>query len=82
MAKKVEQPAADLLRVVPTTDWLINGGRDVHLTTALAIYEMWKNHQNGGPVRLAVIDDQGRDYITIVDQDTLPRLSITPPGRS
>jgi uncharacterized protein YgiM (DUF1202 family) len=82
MAKKVEQPAADLLRVVPTTDWLINGGRDVHLTTALAIYEMWKNHQNGGPVRLAITDDQGRDYITIVDQDTLPRLSVTPPGRS
>ncbi len=82
MAKKVEQPEADLLRVMPTTEWLINGSRDVHLTTAVAIYEMWKNHQNGGPVRLVITDAQGRDYITIVDQDTQPKLSITPPERS
>jgi SH3-like domain-containing protein len=82
MAKSVEQPAEDLLRVVPTTEWLINGSRDVHLTTAVAIYEMWKNHQNGGPVRLVITDDQGRDYIKIVDEDTRPMLSITPPERS
>jgi SH3-like domain-containing protein len=82
MAAKVEQPAADLLRVVPTPEWLINGSRDVHLMTAVAIYEMWKNHQNGGPVRVVVTDDQGHDYITIVDQDSQPKLSVTPPKRS
>ena len=49
---------------MPTSEWLINGSRDVHLTTAVAIYEMWKNHQNGGPVRLVITDAQGRDYIT------------------
>jgi hypothetical protein len=81
-AKKVEQPEANLLRVTPTSEWLIDGSRDVHLTTAVAIYEMWKNHQNGGPVRLVITDAQGRDYITIVDQDTQPKLSITPPARS
>jgi hypothetical protein len=83
MVKKVEQPEADLLRVVPTTAWLINGSRDVHLTTAVAIYEMWKNHQNGGPVRLVITDAQGRhDYITIVDHDTQPKLSVALPERS
>jgi hypothetical protein len=40
MAKQVEQPEADLLRVVPTTKWLVYGSRDVHLTTAVAIYEI------------------------------------------
>ena len=82
MAKKVEQPEADLLRVVPTREWLLNSGRDVQLMTAVAIYEMWKNHQNGGPVRVMVTDAQGHDYISIVDQDSQPQLSIAPPERS
>jgi hypothetical protein len=82
MAKTVEQPEADLLRVVPTRQWLINGGRDAHLMTALAIYEMWKNHQNGGPVRLVITDDRERDYITVVDRDGQPELSVAAPERS
>ena len=77
--QKVEQPEPDLLRVVPTTEWLIDGSRDAHLMGAAAMYEMWKNHQNGAPVRLVMQDDRGRDYITIVDQDGTPNLSIRLP---
>ena len=74
--QKVEQPESDLLRVVPTAAWLLNGSRADHLMGAAAMYEMWKNHQNGGPVRLVMRDDRGRDYITIVDQDGTPNLSV------
>ncbi len=74
--QKVDQPEGDLLRVVPTSDWLLNGSRADHLLGAAAMYEMWKNHQNGAPVRLVMQDDRGHDYITIVDQDSTPNLSV------
>ncbi len=79
--ESVEQPEPDLLRVVPTAEWLINGSREEHLWGAAAMYEMWKNHQNGAPVRFVMADGQGRDYVTIVDQDGTPDLSIGLPGR-
>jgi hypothetical protein len=81
VVQEVQQPEADLLRVVPTRNWLINGSREAHLMAAAAMYEMWKNHQNGAPVRLIVVDDQGRDYITIIDDETGPNLSIANPAR-
>jgi uncharacterized protein YgiM (DUF1202 family) len=81
VVQEVQQPEADLLRVVPTRNWLINGSREAHLMAAAAIYEMWKNHQNGAPVRLVMVDDQGQDYITIVDDETGPNLSIAVPAR-
>jgi hypothetical protein len=77
----VEQPSADLLRVVPTTDWLINGSRDAHLMGAAAMYQMWKNHQDGAPVGLVMTDDRGQDYISIVDDDRAANLSIMMPQR-
>jgi hypothetical protein len=46
---------------------------------AAAMYEMWKNHQNGAPVRLVLLDNQGRDYVTIADDDAGPNLSIALP---
>jgi hypothetical protein len=81
VVQEVQQPEADLLRVVPSKAWLINGSREAHLMAAAAIYEMWKNHQNGAPVRLVMVDDQGRDYITIIDDETGPNLSIAVPAR-
>ena len=81
IVQEVQQPEADLLRVVPSRDWLINGSREAHLMAAAAMYEMWKNHQNGAPVRLVMVDDEGRDYITIVDDETGPNLSIALPAR-
>jgi hypothetical protein len=81
VVQEVQQPEADLLRVVPSSDWLINGSREAHLMAAAAIYEMWKNHQNGAPVRLVMADDAGNDYITIVDDEIGPNLSIGLPPR-
>jgi len=79
--RTVEQPNADSLRVVPTTEWLVNGSRDAHLMGAAAMYQMWKNHQNGAPVRLILTDDLGRDYVTISDENGAANLSISLPER-
>ena len=79
VVQEVQQPEADLLRVVPSREWLINGSRDAHLMAAAAIYEMWKNHQNGAPVRVVMVDHEGQDYVTIVDGDAGPNLSIALP---
>jgi uncharacterized protein YraI len=79
VVQEVAQPETDLLRVTPSQDWLINGSREAHLMSAAAMYQMWKNHHNGAPVRLQMADDQGRDYITIVDGDNGPSLSIAGP---
>jgi uncharacterized protein YgiM (DUF1202 family) len=81
VVQQVDQPEADLLRVVPSQEWLINGSREAHLMAAAAMYQMWKNHQDGAPVRLQMADEQGRDYITIVDGDNGPDLSIVRPER-
>jgi hypothetical protein len=81
VVQEVQQPEADLLRVVPSKAWLISGSRDAHLMAAAAMYEMWKNHQNGAPVRLVMVDDEGRDYITIIDDETGPNLSVAVPAR-
>jgi uncharacterized protein YraI len=81
VVQEVAQPESDLLRVVPSHEWLINGSREAHLMAAAAIYQMWKNHQDGAPVRLQMADEQGRDYITIVDGNNGPDLSIARPER-
>jgi uncharacterized protein YgiM (DUF1202 family) len=79
--RTVEQSSTDSLRVTPTTDWLVNGSRDAHLMGAAAMYQMWKNHQNGAPVRLIMTDDRGQDYISIIDDGQVPNLSIVVPER-
>lgn len=79
IAKEVQQPEADLLRVVPSSEWLLNGSREAHVMATAAMYQMWKNHQNGAPVRLVMTDSQGRDYVTIVDGEAGPNLSIALP---
>lgn len=79
MVQEVQQPEADLLRVQPTSQWLLNGSREAHVMAAAAMYEMWKNHQNGAPVRLVLLDNQGRDYVTIADDEAGPNLSIALP---
>lgn len=71
------EPAGNgALRVRASEAWLLNGGRDAHALGALALYEMWKRHQNGRPVSLALLDSEGRDYISIRDLDGGPRLAF------
>ena len=45
---------------------------------ALAVYQMWKNHQNNAPVRVVLLD--GREpYITIADEGDGPRVTVAGP---
>jgi uncharacterized protein YgiM (DUF1202 family) len=81
MVEKVERVEPNTLRVTPTREWLLNGAGDGHVMAAMAFYQMWKNHQNGRPVNLVMLDDRGKDYVTITDKETGPALSITKPER-
>jgi hypothetical protein len=73
----VEQTGNGLLHVMPTRDFLLYGGRDAHMATTLAIYQMWKNHQNSQPVSVILLDDAGKPYITIEEETTGPDFLIS-----
>jgi hypothetical protein len=44
--------------------------------TVLAIYQLWKNHQNNQPVRVTLLDGE-KPYITIADEAGGPQLTVT-----
>src|SRR5215831_7058974 len=73
--RSVETSTGDTLRVVPTDDFLVNSGRDAHMAVALAIYEMWKNHENQRPVRLEFLGLDGRPYMVVEETAGGPRWS-------
>jgi SH3-like domain-containing protein len=76
--REVRQAEGGALRVTPNDDWLRATSRDAHLMTALAAYQMWKNHQNNAPVRVVLLD--GREpYITIADEGDGPRVTVAGP---
>jgi outer membrane lipoprotein-sorting protein len=74
----VERAGENTLRITPTSDWLRGGDTQSHLMAAMGFYQMWKNHQNGAPVTLVMMDNQGQDYIRINDSESGPLLSIQP----
>lgn len=65
-ADRVEPGEGNLLRVTPTQEWLFNTSREAKIYAAMALYEMWKNHNNGRPVSLA-LGARGMNPITIED---------------
>lgn len=71
---RVNQAGGDTLEVTASEDWLRAGSRDEHLLAATAIYQMWKNHQNSRPVRVAVLEPGGEGYITIDETQGPDRL--------
>lgn len=71
--EKVTPTGGDTLEVTVSEDWLRAGSQDEHLLAAAAIYQMWKNHQNSAPVRVVLLDPQGRRYVTI-DETQGPAL--------
>ena len=73
----VDRADPGMLRVVPTRDFLLYGGRDAHMATTLAIYQMWKNHQNSQPVAVTLLDNDGNPYITIEEETTGPDFLIS-----
>lgn len=81
MIDRVEMPENRTLRVIPTREWLVYGGSQDHLLAALAFYEMWKNKQKDQPVNLSLMDEKGRQYISISDAASGPSLTIHPLGK-
>lgn len=79
MVEKVERVEPSTLRIIPTRQWLRNAGSHGHVMAAMGFYQMWKNHQNGRPVKLVILDERDKDYITITDEETGPTLSINQP---
>ena len=73
-ADKVEQGANGSLRVIPTQEWLYNTSRDAKMFAALALYQMWKNYNNGKPVTVT-LGAQGPAAITIADAAKGPELT-------
>jgi SH3-like domain-containing protein len=53
------------LEVTASETWLRAGSADEHTMSALAVYQMWKNHQNGAPVKVVMLDHDGKAYVTI-----------------
>jgi uncharacterized protein YgiM (DUF1202 family) len=79
MVEEATPVAEGVLQVQPTAAWLRSGGRDAHTMGAIAFYELWKNYQNGRPVTLVMLDEQGREYIRIADGDLGPELATAAP---
>jgi hypothetical protein len=76
-ASKVETAEGNKLRVVADPDWLRSTSRDAHIMAATALYEMWKNHQNSAAVEVTLLDGKS-SYVTISDDSTGPKLTVTP----
>lgn len=76
LVDRVERIETNTLRVTPTQEWLLYASREAHLMAALALYQMWKNHQDGRSVSLLVVDPQNENYITINDEESGPVLSV------
>lgn len=74
-AERVEQGENGLLRVTPTQEWLANTSREGKIYAALALYQMWKNHNDGRPVNLA-LGARGANPITIEDGNDGPLLDL------
>lgn len=65
------------LIVTPTKRWLYGTSREAKAMTGVALYEMWKSYNNGGPVAVAVLENQDRPLMTIEDGDAGPKLSLS-----
>jgi hypothetical protein len=81
LIERVETTDNRTLRVIPTREWLIYGGRGDHLFAALAFYEMWRDRQKNQPVNLSLMDEKGGEYITISDTTSGPSLTVHGVGK-
>jgi len=76
LVESVQQADGNQLYVTPTNEFLVNAGREAHVTTTLAIYQMWKNHQNSEPVSVTLLGTDGEPYVAIQDQADQPDLTV------
>jgi hypothetical protein len=74
MVGNVEQVGSSL-RVTPTRQWLYNTSLDAKLYSALALYQMWKNYNNGNPVDVALGSNES-EAILVSDTSDGPVLRM------
>ena len=66
----------ETLTMTPTSSWLRASGQDAQVFAVLAIYQMWRA-QHGGPVVVVLLNEMGKDYITVDGTGNgAPRLSV------
>src|SRR4051794_14480209 len=80
VVRSVRQGENNTLRVVANPDWLRATSRDAQLMTALAGYQMWKNHQNDQPPR-APRADATHPYTPTAAGAGAPRLPVPAAGQ-
>lgn len=80
-AETVEQGADGALRVVPTDAWVFNTSREAKIYAAVALYEMWKNYNNGRSVSVS-LGQAGATAITVADGKDGPELNLPLVGSS
>lgn len=80
-AEKVEQGQNGSLRVVPTSEWTYNTSLDAKMYAALALYQMWKNYNNGRSVSVA-LGSAGSAALTVEDSANGPQLGLPVMGSS
>ncbi|WGF87788.1 SH3 domain-containing protein [Marinivivus vitaminiproducens] len=76
IVERVEVIDNTTLRVTPSATWLRDGSRDAHVMGTAAMYQMWKNRQNGVPVRVILQGLSGETYVTVDDTGTAPLLRV------
>lgn len=65
------------LTIRPTPNWLRRSSQEAQVFAATAIYLMWKNHREGEPATLEMLDADGEKYVVIEDQgEAGPRLTV------
>ncbi len=76
-AERVEAGEDGVLRVTPTKEWLFNTSREAKIYAAMALYEMWKNHNTGRSVSVA-LGARGDNPITVADGADGPLIGLPP----
>lgn len=78
MVAAVDQGPNNTLRVTPTSEWMLNTGRDAKLYAALALYQMWKAASGGRPSNVALMLN-GTPYLGVGDSNAGPLFTMEPP---
>lgn len=63
--EKVENAGIRVVKITPSKAWMAVPER--HNRNAMMLYRMWRNANQFRPVTLIIVDETGKDYITLKD---------------
>ena len=66
--EKVENAGIRTVKITPSKAWMAVPER--HNRNAMMLYRMWRNANQFRPVTLIIVDETGKDYITLKDTPT------------